>query len=87
METSPLRFHHVHGRYVSINQHGTIARRTTGFSNGIVFSNRPIKVNEKVYVKVVDLFKNWDGVLRFGFTKYNPTSFTNGLPEYVIPGK
>lgn len=45
----PLLFHNVHGENVTIYNNGTIARRTNSYCKAIAFSDRPVKVAEKVY--------------------------------------
>lgn len=44
----PLLFNNVHGDNVSITQNGSVARRTNSFCKAIAFSDRPVKVAEKV---------------------------------------
>lgn len=44
----PLLFHNVHGENVVICNDGIVAKRVDSFCKGIVFSSRPIKINEKV---------------------------------------
>ncbi len=44
----PLLFNNVHGENVSISQNGAVAKRTNSFCKAIAFSDRPVKVAEKV---------------------------------------
>ncbi|CAH0553941.1 unnamed protein product [Brassicogethes aeneus] len=81
----PLLFHNVHGENIRISRDGTVASRVESFCKGIAFSSRPIKVNEKVCIKFLEISNNWSGVIRFGFTYNDPTSLRCGLPKYACP--
>ncbi|RWS15902.1 protein neuralized-like protein [Dinothrombium tinctorium] len=81
----PIRFHSVHGENIRITSDGAIARRVESFCKGITFSNRPIRVNERVYLKFVDISSNWSGAVRFGFTNNDPNTCRNNLPKYACP--
>ncbi|XP_019864720.1 protein neuralized isoform X2 [Aethina tumida] len=81
----PLLFHNVHGENIRISRDGTVAKRVESFCKGIAFSSRPIKVNEKVCIKFLEISNNWSGVIRFGFTYNDPTSLRCGLPKYACP--
>lgn len=83
----PLLFNNVHGENVTISQNGAVAKRTNSFCKGIAFSDRAVKLNEKVCLKFIELSKSWSGVLRFGFSSHDPSSLRNGLPRYACPGK
>ncbi|KAF5290879.1 hypothetical protein FQA39_LY14559 [Lamprigera yunnana] len=81
----PLLFHNVHGDNIRISRDGTVARRFESFCKGIAFSSRPVKVNEKVFVKFLEISNNWSGVIRFGFTYNDPSSLRYDLPRYACP--
>lgn len=81
----PLQFHTVHGDNIRISRDGFIARRVESFCKGIVFSARPLKVNERVCVKFLEISNNWSGVIRFGFTSVDPATLRYGIPKYVCP--
>ncbi|XP_063930628.1 protein neuralized isoform X4 [Zophobas morio] len=81
----PLLFHNVHGENIRISRDGTIARRVESFCKGIAFSSRPVKVNEKICIKFLEISNNWSGVIRFGFTFNDPSSLRYGLPKYACP--
>uniref|UniRef100_A0A2P2HZT2 Protein neuralized n=2 Tax=Hirondellea gigas TaxID=1518452 RepID=A0A2P2HZT2_9CRUS len=82
---SPLFFHNVCGDNSRVSHEGRIVRRTQSFCKGIAFSNRPVRINEKVYIRLLEVSSNWSGVLRFGFTAVNPESMRGCLPKYVCP--
>lgn len=72
----------------------TIANRDeSSFCDGIVFSDRPILLHERVYIKILKLSSFWNGMIRFGFTVVDPHSLqtdannnqANNLPKYVYP--
>uniref|UniRef100_A0A1Y1LAX8 Protein neuralized n=1 Tax=Photinus pyralis TaxID=7054 RepID=A0A1Y1LAX8_PHOPY len=81
----PLLFHNVHGDNIRISRDGTVARRVESFCKGIAFSSRPVKVNEKVCIKFLEISNNWSGVIRFGFTYNDPSTLRYGLPKYACP--
>ncbi|XP_018580146.1 protein neuralized isoform X2 [Anoplophora glabripennis] len=81
----PLLFHNVHGENIRISRDGTVAKRVESFCKGIAFSSRPVKINEKVCIKFLEISNNWSGVIRFGFTYNDPTSLRYGLPKYACP--
>ena len=81
----PLLFHNVHGENIRISRDATVARRVESFCKGIAFSARPVKVNEKICVKFLDISNNWSGVIRFGFTYNDPSTLRYGLPKYACP--
>lgn len=81
----PLLFHTVHGDNIRISRDGSVARRYESFCKGVTFSARPVRVNERVCVKFLDISNNWSGVIRFGFTCNDPTSLRGNLPKYACP--
>ncbi|XP_040152174.1 protein neuralized isoform X2 [Anopheles arabiensis] len=81
----PLQFHTVHGDNIRISREGTVAKRYESFCKGITFSARPVRVNERVCVKFLDISNNWSGVIRFGFTCNDPASLRGNLPKYACP--
>lgn len=82
----PLRFHNVHGDNVRLYKNGFVARRVDSFCKGVAFSSRPVAVNEKVYLKFLEISDNWSGVIRFGFTNEDPLNVKK-VPKYACPGK
>ena len=82
---TPLLFHDVCGDNTRITHGGRGVRRTQSFCKGIAFSNRAVKLNEKVHIRLQEVSSNWSGVLRFGFTSVNPEGFRGALPKYVCP--
>ncbi|XP_059165109.1 protein neuralized-like isoform X2 [Physella acuta] len=83
---APLLFHDTHGDNIQLLNNKTRARRHESFCKGICFSNRPIAINERVYVKFVETNTSWSGVLRFGFTNINPATVRGSdLPRYACP--
>ncbi|KAL3276380.1 hypothetical protein HHI36_011764, partial [Cryptolaemus montrouzieri] len=81
----PLLFHNVHGDNIRISRDGTVAKRAESFCKGIAFSSRPVKVNEKICIKFLEISINWSGVIRFGFTYNDPNGLRSGLPKYACP--
>lgn len=81
----PILFHSVHGDNIRLSRDQAVARRVDSFCKAIAFTNRPIRVNEKVYLKFVEISTSWSGALRFGFTSNDPANFRSNLPKYACP--
>lgn len=81
----PLHFHTIHGDNIRLSKNKTVACRSEGFCNGIVFSDRPVTIRERVYVKFLETSPNWSGALRIGFTMNDPNSMRSRLPRYACP--
>ncbi|XP_045505939.1 protein neuralized isoform X1 [Colias croceus] len=81
----PLGFHSVHGENVRISRDGSTARRVESFCKGVAFSARPVRVNEKICIRFVEISDSWSGVIRFGFTSHNPATLPHPLPKYACP--
>lgn len=81
----PILFSSIHGENIRISSDGVTAKRAESFCKGIAFSNRPIRVNEVVCIKLADISSSWSGALRFGFTSNDPSTFRSGLPKYACP--
>jgi len=80
----PLRFNSRHGDNCSILRDGSQAKRGDSFCKGIVFSDRPVEVGERVCIRLTELSIRWSGVLRLGFTSHNPLNIQT-LPKYACP--
>ncbi|XP_069380116.1 E3 ubiquitin-protein ligase NEURL3 [Paralichthys olivaceus] len=83
----PLTFHsHAVGQMVRLSCGGRRAERTgSTFKNGLVFSSRPVKVLEKIRLRVEKDLISWHGALRVGFTNVSPSDRTLPLPMMAIP--
>ena len=49
------------------------------------FSNRPVAVDEKVSIKIVELDSQWKGALRIGFSTHDPKQMSRPLPKFACP--
>lgn len=81
----PLTFHSgAKGPLVTLSEDGRRATRdTTSFRYGVIFSSRPLRVREKVCVRVERSVMGWHGALRVGFTSVAPGS--RAIPSLAIP--
>ena len=87
-----LAFHQVHGKNVKLSEDGRRGTRDEqSFCDGLVLTNRPIIVNQKVQVRILKLSSLWNGEMRFGFTNVDPDSLHNknqkdlGLTKFFYP--
>ena len=81
---APLRFSSRHGDNCQILRDGSQARRAESFCKGIVFSDRPVEVGERVCLRLTELSIRWSGVLRLGFSSHDPLTIPT-LPKYACP--
>ncbi|XP_045530371.1 protein neuralized isoform X1 [Pieris brassicae] len=81
----PLTFNSVHGENIRISRDGSIARRVESFCKGVAFSARPVRVNEKICIRFIEVSDSWSGVIRFGFTSHNPETLPHPIPKYACP--
>ncbi|KAG8186624.1 hypothetical protein JTE90_021776 [Oedothorax gibbosus] len=81
----PLRFHKVHDENIRLMNNKTVAFRHEGFTNGLAFSDRPIGINEPVFIRILDVSNNICGVLRFGFTIHDPEFLKCKLTHFTSP--
>ncbi|XP_028269244.1 E3 ubiquitin-protein ligase NEURL3 isoform X2 [Parambassis ranga] len=83
----PLTFHsQAVGVMVHLSQGSRLAeRRADTFRNGLVFSSRQVKVNERIHLRVLKDVSNWHGALRVGFTTVPPSDRSLPLPGMAIP--
>ncbi|XP_076010093.1 E3 ubiquitin-protein ligase NEURL3 [Genypterus blacodes] len=83
----PLSFHNeAVGEMVQLSRGGQLASRTGHtFRKGLVFSSRPLKVHERLRLRVEKHVSRWHGALRVGFTTVPPTPRALPLPNMAIP--
>ena len=81
----PVQFHHVHGPNAQLSKNKCVARRKQSFCQALVFSNRVILPNERVYIKVLEISKGWSGTIRFGFTSVDPATLAYRMPKHACP--
>ncbi|XP_019723967.1 E3 ubiquitin-protein ligase NEURL3-like isoform X2 [Hippocampus comes] len=82
----PLTFHRAVGDAVHLSQGCCHAKRSNAtFRNGLLFSNRPVRVQERVRLRVKEDSACWHGAMRVGFTSVSPDSRSLPLPSMAIP--
>ncbi|XP_061586209.1 uncharacterized protein LOC133451255 [Cololabis saira] len=83
----PLAFHNqAVGEKIQLSQGCRLAKRAGNtFRNGLVFSNRPVGIRERICLRVLENVYRWEGVLRVGFTNLPPTDRNLPLPSMAIP--
>lgn len=71
--TRLLRFHTVHGVNITLHADDTIASRKHGeYYLGYVFTERPLKIGEKLAVVILQVEQAFSGSLAFGLTSCDP---------------
>ncbi len=86
MKGRPLLFHTTHSDHVQLSLDRRQAKRVESFCKGICFSDRPLAVNERCYVRFAEVSQSWSGVVRFGFTSHPPATINAAeLPRYACP--
>ncbi|XP_035513557.1 E3 ubiquitin-protein ligase NEURL3 [Morone saxatilis] len=83
----PLTFHsQAVGDQVCLSHgHRLAERKESTFKNGLVFSSRPVKIQERIRLRVQKDLCNWHGALRLGFTNIPPSDKSLPLPTMAIP--
>ncbi|XP_066500852.1 E3 ubiquitin-protein ligase NEURL3-like [Hoplias malabaricus] len=81
----PLTFHaEAKGQLVTLSEGGRRASRdTSSFRHGVIFSSRPLRLKEKVCVRIERAVMGWYGALRVGITNVAPGS--REVPSLAIP--
>ncbi|KAM4577427.1 E3 ubiquitin-protein ligase NEURL3 [Odontesthes bonariensis] len=83
----PLSFHSkAVGDKIHLSQGCRRAQRAKNtFQNGLVFSNRPVKLKERIKLRIQEDVHNWHGAIRVGFTNVPPSERSLPLPSLAIP--
>ncbi|XP_017272632.1 E3 ubiquitin-protein ligase NEURL3 [Kryptolebias marmoratus] len=83
----PLAFHgQAVGNKIRLSDGGRRADRDGNtFKDGLVFSSRPVRANERIRVRVQTQVGRWKGALRVGFTNLPPSGRSLPLPCMAIP--
>nr|XP_046243154.1 E3 ubiquitin-protein ligase NEURL3-like [Scatophagus argus] len=83
----PLTFHrHAVGNKVILSEGCRLAeRKGTSFNDGLVFSSREVKIQERIRLRVEKVLSNWHGALRVGFTNVAPSARCLPLAPMAIP--
>ncbi|KAM6954435.1 E3 ubiquitin-protein ligase NEURL3 [Aplochiton taeniatus] len=81
----PLTFHsEAIGELVTLSSGDRLAQRAAdSFRNGLVFTSRPVRVRERVRLRVEGCEAGWHGAMRVGFTTVDPVG--RALPSLAIP--
>ncbi|RVE68375.1 hypothetical protein OJAV_G00091460 [Oryzias javanicus] len=84
----PLTFHsRAAGDRIHLSSDGLQAERTGDtFRDGVVFTSRPVRLQERIRVRVQkDEVFRWQGAMRIGFTSVPPSARSLPLPAMAIP--
>lgn len=87
-DASQVLFFHpfTHGSQVLLDEFHHVAERASSFHDGIIFTNRPIQLHEKVMLKILKKEARWHGGLRVGFTSMDPSKMDpRHLPPFACP--
>ncbi|OQR67833.1 neuralized protein 4-like [Tropilaelaps mercedesae] len=85
MAVGPIGFHRVHGENISVSNNGRTARRVESFNKALCFIDRPLKAQEKLTFRIIEVSQAWSGTLRIGVTMHDPDVFQGNLPKYCCP--
>ena len=81
----PVTFHRAtHGENIQLSRDAVTATRHGSYCKGILFTNRPIVLKERVCLMVNKTSKQWNGVIKIGFTTHDPAGIIN-LPKHSCP--
>ncbi|VDK71518.1 unnamed protein product [Litomosoides sigmodontis] len=75
VQFTPLTFHTVRGKHVALTHAYTVAERHAGeYACGYVFTSRPLELNEKIVIQVLDVELAYTGSMAFGLTCCDPVN-------------
>ncbi|KAJ1091953.1 hypothetical protein NDU88_005067 [Pleurodeles waltl] len=81
--TGPLFFNpFVKGKRIELDETLSWAQRSATFHDGLVFTNRPLRVEEFLSLRITQVEEHWHGSLRVGFTCWDPSSID---PQTLTP--
>ncbi|XP_039509777.1 E3 ubiquitin-protein ligase NEURL1B isoform X2 [Pimephales promelas] len=81
------RFHpHAKGKNIRLDTQLRRAARRNSFCHGVTFSQRPVRLYERVRLLLSGVHSGWSGALRFGFTSADPGELgLADIPKYACP--
>lgn len=72
-----IEFHKVHDSNIVLLHNATIARKINGEDrNGVCFTNRPIRIGERIYMRIAETHPKWSSSMDFGLTNVDPSSIS-----------
>ncbi|OZC11140.1 hypothetical protein X798_01966, partial [Onchocerca flexuosa] len=75
IQFTPLMFHTVRGKHISLTHAYTVAERHVGeYACGYVFTSRPLALNEKIVIQILDIESAYTGSMAFGLTCCDPVN-------------
>ncbi|XP_071486778.1 E3 ubiquitin-protein ligase NEURL1-like isoform X1 [Diadema antillarum] len=79
-------FHTTHGKNIVLSPNHKLATRNGSFCNAIVFTHRPLRLQDPLHLQLIQSTQGWSGVIRFGFTCHCPDRLKpHMLPKYACP--
>ena len=79
-------FHTCHGKNIVLSPNRKLATRSGSFCNAIVFTYRPLRLQDPLHLQLIQSTQGWSGVIRFGFTCHCPDRLKpNTMPKYACP--
>ncbi|CAF5125701.1 unnamed protein product, partial [Rotaria sp. Silwood1] len=76
------------GQNIRLENNASKAVRHTSFDHGITFTDKPININERIHLKIVEVdeTRQWCGSLAIGFTQVDPNTIRQeDLPKSALP--
>ncbi|XP_078523123.1 E3 ubiquitin-protein ligase NEURL3 [Lissotriton helveticus] len=83
----PLFFNpYVKGNRIDLDESLCCAQRSATFHDGLVFTNRPLRVHEVLSLRITQVEERWKGPLRVGLTCVDPSIMDpQQLPRFLCP--
>lgn len=78
-----IHFHENHGAHVQLSKDKTSVCRNKSFANAVLFSRRPLAVQETFIFEITEQEVGWSGHVRCGITAHNPSK--TKVPPYLLP--
>lgn len=81
--STDIGFHKVHDSNIVLLHNNSIARKMNGEDlHGTCFTNRNIRLGEKIYIRVIETHPKLSGSMDFGLTNYDPAKIVRSPADH-----
>lgn len=81
--STDIGFHKVHDSNIVLLHNNSIARKKNGEDlHGTCFTNRNIRLGEKIYIRVIETHPKLSGSMDFGLTNYDPAKIVRSPADH-----
>lgn len=81
--STDIGFHKVHDSNIVLLHNNSIARKMNEEDlHGTCFTNRNIRLGEKIYIRVIETHPKLSGSMDFGLTNYDPAKIVRSPADH-----